>query len=108
MAVLDHDSGPYIIPASVLSEMTFMIERNFVPEVEHAFLKDLQTGAYTLDWDAHDIGRIAELVQRYQNLELGFADAAVVACAERHGGQVLTTDHRHFPVVARGVMDLLT
>jgi predicted nucleic acid-binding protein len=32
---------------------------------------------------------------------LGFSDAAVIACAERHGGQVLTLDHRHFGVVAQ-------
>ncbi len=46
--------------------------------------------------------RVRELVRRYADLPLGFADAAVTACAERHRGRVLTTDYRHFPVVARG------
>jgi predicted nucleic acid-binding protein len=39
-------------------------------------------------------------VWRYADLPLGFADASVIACAERHGGRVLTLDLRHFGVVA--------
>ena len=50
----------------------------------------------------HAFRRITELVIRYQDLDLGLADAAVIACAERHGGRVLSTDRRHFPLVARG------
>jgi uncharacterized protein len=38
---------------------------------------------------------------RYPDLELGFTDAAVIACAERNGGKVLTFDRRDFDVVAR-------
>lgn len=43
----------------------------------------------------------ANLVRRYADLELGLVDAAVIACAERNGGRVLTLDLRHFGVVAR-------
>lgn len=102
IAVMDSDGGPFIIPPAVLSEMLFMIERDFSQEVEQAFLDDLREGAYTLEWESRDIERIQQLTRRYGDLPLGFADAAVVACAERNGGRVLTTDWRHFPVVARG------
>ena len=44
---------------------------------------------------------IGGLVIRYASLPLGFSDAAVVACAECTGGQVLTFDRRDFVVVAR-------
>lgn len=45
---------------------------------------------------------------RFRDLSLGFADAAVVACAERNGGRVLTLDVRDFGVVARdGTIALL-
>jgi predicted nucleic acid-binding protein len=47
-----------------------------------------------------DFVRMRALVARYDNLNLGLADAAVVACAERHGGRVLTTDRRDLRVVA--------
>ena len=42
----------------------------------------------------------AAVVQRYEDLPLGFADASVICCAERNGGRVLTLDLRHFGVVA--------
>lgn len=102
MAVMENDRGPYIIPVGILAKMTFMIERGFPPAIERAFLADLRDGAYQLDWDRADLDRIAVLSERYADLALGFADAAVVACAERHGGRILTIDRRHFTVVARG------
>ena len=44
-----------------------------------------------------------ELIARFRDLRLGYADAAVVACAERNGGRVLTFDRRDFDVIAREV-----
>ena len=45
---------------------------------------------------------------RYKDLPLGFGDAAVVACAERTGGRVLSFDRRDFSVVAgEGTITLL-
>lgn len=101
-AVLEEDSGPYVIPAAILAEITWMLETMFPPVVEQAFLGDLREGAYAVDWDLRDMGRVEQLIQKYRDLDLGFADAAVIACAERHRGRVLATDFRHFPVVARG------
>jgi predicted nucleic acid-binding protein len=40
-------------------------------------------------------------VIRYADLPLGFADAAVIACAERAKAEVLTFDRRDFEVVRR-------
>jgi predicted nucleic acid-binding protein len=54
-----------------------------------------------IDCGDQDLARIRMLVNRYDDLRLGFADAAVIACAERYGGRVLTLDLRHFGVVAR-------
>ena len=48
-----------------------------------------------------DFPRIKELVVRYADLPLGFADAAVIACAERTRAEVLTFDRRDFEVVGR-------
>jgi hypothetical protein len=62
---------------------------------------DLETGVYTLECGEQDLPRTRELIRRYADLPLGFADAAVIACAERHGGRVLTLDLRDFGVVAR-------
>lgn len=41
-------------------------------------------------------------------MPLGFVDAAVIACAERTGGRVLTFDRRAFGVaVAEGAITIL-
>jgi predicted nucleic acid-binding protein len=63
-------------------------------------LADLESGAYTLDCGEADLGRARQLVQRYEDLSLGYVDAAVIACAERNGGRILTFDLRDFGVVA--------
>ena len=95
------DSGPYLVPAGILAELAYMIEQRLGNAVLDAFLADLESGALTLECGEADFPRIRELVRRYADLPLGFADAAVIACAERHGGRVLTLDIRDFGIVSR-------
>lgn len=86
-----------------------MIEARLGPDVLDTFLSDLETGAFTLDCGEADLPRIRELIDRYADLPLGYADAAVVACAERRGGRVLSYDIRHFQGVAReGIIHLVS
>jgi uncharacterized protein len=98
---LVQDRGPYVVPAGILAEITYMLEHRLGLSVLELFLDDLVSGAYALDCGLDDLPRIRELVQQYADLPLGFADASVVACAERSGGRVLTLDLRDFGVVAR-------
>lgn len=95
------DGGPYLVPAGILAEIGFMAEDRLGLDALDAFLGDLETGALSLECGDEDLSRVRELVRRYADLPLGFADAAVIACAERHGGRVLTLDTRDFGVVAR-------
>ncbi len=94
------DAGPYLVPAGILAEIGYMIERRLGLEVLTAFVSDLETGRFVLECGEEDLGRIGDLVRRYEDLPLGFADASVISCAERNGGRVLTLDLRHFGVVA--------
>jgi predicted nucleic acid-binding protein len=50
--------------------------------------------------DKTTIARVRLLMRRYADLSLGVVDAAVIACAERSGGRVMTFDLRDFGVVA--------
>jgi uncharacterized protein len=93
---------PYIVPAGILAEVTYMLEASLPLPALEGLLTDLATGAYTLDCGEGDFPRIRFLVRRYTDLPLGFADSAVAACAERHGGRVLTLDRRDFDIVSRG------
>jgi len=95
------DPGPWFVPAGILAEITYMIEQRLGLAVLDLFLSDLESGAYMLECGDADLPRIRTLVRRYADLPLGFADAAVVACAERSGGRVLTLDLRDFGIVAR-------
>jgi predicted nucleic acid-binding protein len=99
--VLGHHRGPYIVPTGILAEVAYLVETGLGTVVMDGFLADVEAGAFTLDCGERDIPRIRALADRYANLPLGFADAAVVACAERSGGAVLTLDRRDFGVVAR-------
>jgi predicted nucleic acid-binding protein len=101
VAALRNDPGPYLVPAGILSEVAYMLDVRVGRRVTGRFLVDLETGAYTLDCGERDLPRTRELVSRYGDLPLGYADAAVITCAERHGGRVLSLDRRDFNVVAR-------
>jgi uncharacterized protein len=91
---------PYLVPMAIVAEIAYLLEQR-LPGVVDPFLVDLETGAYTPDCGDGDMARIRDLVSRYSDLGLGIADAAVIACAERSGGLVLTFDTRDFGVVAR-------
>lgn len=97
---LDSDPGPYLVPSATLGEIAFLVEERLGLGVLDLLLADLESGAYTLDCGEADLGRARHLVQRYADLSLGFVDAAVITCAERNGGRVLTFDIRDFSVVA--------
>src|SRR5690348_11577901 len=64
-------------------------------------LAEFETGGLQLDCGERDIGRVRQLIARYDDLPLGSADAFVAACAERNGARILTLDRRHFDVVGR-------
>ncbi len=99
-AWLEANGGPLIVAAGILAEIAHLIEHRLGQSVLDAFLGDLEQDAFALDCGEGDIGRIRHLVRRYADLPLGFADAAVLACAERTGAPILSFD-RDLSVVSR-------
>lgn len=72
------------VPAMVVAEATFMIERSGGPLAEAAFLRSLRSPRYIIEAPtSDDLRRAAELVERYADLRLGGTDASVIALAER-------------------------
>ena len=97
---------PFIIPTGILAEIAYLLEQRLGQAVLLAFLSDIKNAAFKLDHESN-WPRVETLVSRYANLPLGLADALVIECAERRGGQVLTLD-KHFWVVAQeGVLQVL-
>jgi len=97
---LFEDKGAYLIPAGILAEIAYMVEERLGARALESLVLDLESGGLTLECGEEDLARIRELVARYADLPLGFAEASVISCAERNGGRVMTLDLRHFGVVA--------
>lgn len=98
---LGAEAPPYIRPVPVMAEVMYLVESRVGQIAMHRLCSDIIRGSFLLDCGESDLNRILYLTQRYVDMPLGFADAAVIACAERNGGRVLTLDRRHFEVVAR-------
>ena len=85
------------MPSPVLVELD-----HFVPAAAFTeFLDDVRRGAFVVeDLRERDYARVAELLEQYADLRLGFVDAAVIAIVERRREKrVATLDRRHFGVL---------
>ena len=102
-ATLAEDPPDTVVPASILSEIAWVVGGRLGERGVRNFLAGVIEGSTLLDCGDSDLPRILELMVRFGDLPLGFSDAAVIACAERNGGDVLTFDRRDFEVVARDV-----
>lgn len=108
VAALDDEAGPAILPVGVLAEVDHMVGIRMGAGAMDRVLAGIIDGSLLLDCGDVDPPRIRELMDRYRDLGLGLADAAVIACAERHGSRVMTFDRRDFEAVAgEGLIDLV-
>lgn len=100
-AGFDAEPGLLIIPMPVLSEIDYLLRKKLGVRAELDFIDDVRAGAFTLEpCLPEDLTRCAALIERYSELDLGLADACVIAIAERFDIlRVLTVDVRHFRVV---------
>jgi predicted nucleic acid-binding protein len=99
-AALRPHAGSLVMPAAILAEISYFIERDLGQPALQVFVQDIVSGAYDLDCGQPDWPRVLQLIERYANLPLGIADAAVIACAERLNADIVTLDFRHFGTVA--------
>jgi hypothetical protein len=65
------------------------------------FLEGISAGGFSLEsFHSQDLATCQALLKTYDDLDLGLADASVMATAERLGiRRILTVDERHFRVV---------
>lgn len=105
-----HEAGTeLLVPATVVAEVGFLLNREAGPQVESLFLRSLADGDFqTVELTALDYRRMADLVDRYADLPLGTTDAFVIALAERLDvAEIATLDRRHFTVVRPNHVDAL-
>ena len=90
-----------LVPAPVVTEVCYLLEREAGPRVEADFLSSLAAEDFTVvDLELVDYARASGLVRTYADLPLGAVDASIVAVAERLNiTEVATLDRRHFTIV---------
>jgi predicted nucleic acid-binding protein len=100
-ASLLRNARDMVIPSPVLVEVDYWLVKLAGPRVWEAFVADIARGAYRLAHPTEaDVSRAAELELQYEDLDLGFVEACVVAICERLGhADLATLDRRHYSVV---------
>lgn len=100
--ILAGERGPLVIPAPTTAEVDYLLGRRFGRAARLAFLRDLAAGRFTVaGLNREDYTTIVELETRYEDLELGLADCALVVLADRHRtDRIMSFEDRHFRAVA--------
>ena len=101
---LQRTSDILMVPATVLAETCYLIDRTLGPTAEAAFLDSVGLGPdYTfqlVELVDSDLRRMSGLVRQYADLRLGGTDASVIAICERLGiVTVATVNLRDFAAV---------
>jgi predicted nucleic acid-binding protein len=99
IAVLRRSDLDLVVPALVLAEVSYLVEKRLGSQIEAAFLRGLAAlevePPAPRDWPA-----IADMVARYADLRLGTVDASVAVLADRLDTDLIVTlDTRHFGVI---------
>ncbi len=99
--VVEHEHGPLFVPVVLLAEIDYLLSTRLGQEAAWDFLESVHQGAYLLvPMLSDDFGRCLELMHQYRDLQLGIADAAVAAAAERLTiPRLLSLDERHFRAI---------
>ena len=93
----------------MLVEVDYWIHARLHPGVLVALLDDIESGAYRVEnLEAGEYARVRSLCDRYDDPDLGFVDAAVLAIVERlNEPKLATLDHRHFGTLRPRHVDAL-
>jgi hypothetical protein len=85
----------------VLAELDYLIAKHAGASVACELLRDVAAGAYELvHFPAADVQHAIEILERYEDQQVGLADASLVVISHRYGSvDLLSLDERHFRVL---------
>lgn len=91
-----------LLPAPVIPEVDHLLGHRLGPRSRQAFYAGIIEGYYLpTDLPRDGYREVADINRRFEDLELGFVDGAVMALARILGlSRIATTDRRHFQPVA--------
>ena len=97
---LHNDDACYILPSTLLTEICYLIRTKLSPYIEIKFLEEINKSFHLEILKDEDIIRIIEILKKYEDLNIGYVDASIVAIAERlRINKILTLDRKHFEVI---------
>jgi uncharacterized protein len=96
--VIAEETGSILIPMVILAEIDYLLRVRLGSRAVERFLEGISVGGLSLEpFTSRDLDRCRWLLTKYADLDIGLADAAVLATAERTGiRRILTVDERHF------------
>ncbi len=89
-----------LLPDVVLPELAYLIQRELRLKDLTVFLRVVAKGGFEIIRTTEsDLERAAEILEKYDDNNIDFVDACIVAIAERlEITKILTVDRRHFGV----------
>lgn len=99
-AVAQAIRGKIILPIPAITETAYFLLRNQGVEALAKFSESLAFTKFQLEIPtAEDYKRSAEILRKYNDANIDFVDACIVAIAERLNiTRILTVDRRHFGI----------
>jgi predicted nucleic acid-binding protein len=96
------DPDRWVLPWAILPEVDYLVAAHLGDKAREAFLADLASGAFLVEWGRdEDLATAERIHRRYRALKLGLVDAAVIAVAERlKADAIATLDIKHFAAVS--------
>jgi predicted nucleic acid-binding protein len=87
-----------VLPSPVIPEVDYFISVRLSPAVRTTLLDNINRGALQVEnLQAFDYDRVQEVCETYEDANIGFVDAAVLAVVERlNEPKLATLDRRHF------------
>ncbi len=92
---------PFVVSSAILGETDYLLLEFLGVDAELKFLDAVRSGYYSLEpVVSADLDYCRRVIEQYRDLEIGLADAAVMATAERLGiNRIVTLDTRDFRAV---------
>jgi len=100
-AVIEAEPGPFVVSPYVVAELDYLLATRRGVNAELAVLNELSGGAWELPAiEPVDLRGVCGVIDRYQDQNIGVADASLVVLAHRYKtDRLLTLDRRHFRVL---------
>ena len=91
---------PIILPVPAVTEVAYFVSRNLGLKALANFLDEIAITDFILETPtSEDYRRAAEILRKYDDANIDFVDAIIVAIAERlNVTKILTVDRRHFGI----------